>query len=96
VRRSICLAAAMILLLGCAARRPPESVRALPTTPPAPQATAETGRLGAEQLDEFVARVALYPDELLADPLRPRRDLDRGRGLTRLTLPSKAAASIGR
>ena len=70
VRRSPWLAATLTLLaLGCASRRPPESVRALPTAPsaqPALQAAAEGAPLSAEQLDQLVAPVALYPDALLA------------------------------
>ena len=66
VFRPISLTVAMTLLLACAHRSPPESLRALPTTPAVRQAAVAGAPRNAEQLDELVARVALYPDELLA------------------------------
>ena len=54
------------MLIGCSWRQPPASIRALPTKPLPPQGVSESAPHSAAQLDELVARVALYPDELLA------------------------------
>jgi hypothetical protein len=64
--RVLSLAAALASLLACASKGPSTPPSAPPVSQPPEQAAAVNGLLSAEQLDVLVARVALYPDELLA------------------------------
>src|SRR5262245_20163514 len=59
--RLLALAAAVALLLACASETPAPA-----PAPPPRESAAATGPLPGDQLDQLVARVALYPDALLA------------------------------
>jgi uncharacterized membrane protein YgcG len=63
VLRLLASAGAAALLLACASKSP--SPAAAPPSP-TPRPSAQAGPLAGEQLDQLVARVALYPDALLA------------------------------
>jgi hypothetical protein len=74
----------MALLLACASQSPSKAPSALPATQ-AGQEGAAGAPLSAAQLDELVAPVALYPDELLALVLpastQPTQIVEAGRFL---------------
>jgi hypothetical protein len=61
---ALVLAGAAAFLLACASQSSPAASAAPASAPPRPAAAA--GPLPGDQLDELVARVALYPDALLA------------------------------